>query len=89
MLLLADLIVDQTSLLQIDLVDQLQAATFADCPDRATGRREGGHHFVEHRVIELGGRSLAARQLRDFLDEPLNLALCALDLFSIHRRGAG
>ena len=88
MLLLADLIFDEARLLQIDLIGQLQAAAFGDRPDRAAGRRECGDDFVQHRVVEVGGRNLAARQLGDFLHQSLDLALGALHLFGIDRRGA-
>src|SRR6476659_962266 len=88
MLLLADLIIDEAGLLQIDLVSQLQAAAVTYGPNRAAGRRERGHDFVQHRIVEVGGRNLAARELGDFVNQSLDLALSALDLLSIHRRGA-
>lgn len=87
MLLLSDLIFNETGLLQIDLVCQLQTTRFADHPHRAAGRRERRDNLVEHRVVEIDRRDIAARKFGDFLDEPLDLALRALDLIGID--GAG
>ena len=75
-------------MLQIDLIGELQAAAFGDRPHRAAGRRQRGHDLVEHRVVEVGRRDLAPRELGDFVDESLDLALRALDLFGVHRRAS-
>ena len=85
MLLLSDLILDEARLLQIDLVGQLQSTAFAHRPNRAARRSQCGYDFVQHCVVELGRRNLAARQLRDFMNQSLDLALGALDLFGIYR----
>ena len=84
-LLLADLVFDQPGLPQIDLVGELQAAGVGDRPHGAAGRGQRGHHLVEHRVVEIGRRDLAPRELGDLLDQPLDLALGALDLLGVHR----
>ncbi len=87
-LLLGGLVFDEPGLLQVDLIDQLQAAGLRYRPHGAPRRCQGSHHLVEHGVVELSRRNTAARQLGDFVDEPLDLALGALDLFGVHRRGA-
>ena len=87
-LLLADLVLDEAGLLQIDLVNELQATAFANCPDSTAWCREGSNDLVEHLVVELGRRNFATRQLRDFLHQALDLALGAFDLFGIHRGGS-
>ena len=73
---------------QVDLIGQLQAAGVGDRPHGAAGRGQRGHHLVEHRVVELGRRNLAPRQLGDLLDQSLDLALGALDLLGIHATAA-
>src|SRR4051812_15903221 len=88
MLLLTDLILDEAGLLQIDLIGQLQAAAFGNRPNGAARRRECGHDLVQHCVVEVGGRNFAPRQLGDFVDKSLDLALSAFYLIGIHRRGA-
>jgi hypothetical protein len=84
-LLLANLVFDQASLLEVDLVGELQAAGCGYCPHRAAGRGESGHDLIEHRVVKLGRSDIRPRQLRDFLDKPLDFALSAFDLLGIYR----
>ena len=75
MLRLADRIVDQSRLSQIDLVGELQSTRVGHCPHRSARRGQRGDDLVEHRVVELGWRNLASRQLGNLVDQPLDLAL--------------
>ena len=87
MLRLADRILDESRVAQIDLIGELQPTRVGECPHRPAGCRQRRHHFVEQRVVELGLVDFGPRELGDFLHEALDLALRAFDLRRVDRGG--
>ena len=84
---LADRILDQSRVAQIDLIGELQPTRLGHRPHRSARRRQRRHHLVEQRVIELGLVDLGPRELGNLLHEVLDLALRALDFGRVDRGG--
>ena len=81
---LSDRTFNQACLTQIDLIGEVQAARVGHRPNRAARSGQRCDDLVQHRVVELGRRDVAPRQLGDLLYQSLDLAFGALDLVRVH-----
>ena len=75
----------EIGLLEIDLILQGQLVVFVDRPDGPAHRGQGGNHAGEKLAIEFARRQALLRQLRNFIDQRLDLLTRLFDQLLVDR----
>ena len=72
-------------MLEVDLVLQGQLAFFVDGPDGPAHGRQRGNDAAEKLAVELSGRDVLLGQLRNLVDQRLDLPLGLFDELLVER----